>query len=688
MTCQWPFLYLITHDAKVRESMRLLADGIWEIDKGTGYSVCMDDVEHAAEDTLCTQPQMLLVDYGNPLYVERLMKISSYIPMWTGVNARGERLFRSYRFTTMGVSDRPKTDIDHAYCALVMAAPYYLSWYADCPQPKGWFLQWIRTWAQKSMSTEGGKPAGAIPCDIQFATGKVSPYTKSWRKSVYYTAGQYCTRQALIAGYLLSGDRLCLGPFCRTDNAFDGPPGLVWRRITGDKRHDRAFRAKADKLVASYREKLPQPQPGPEVRVVADVTKAKSMKKPFLLEARADAPSGKCIHLPADAPYKSGVAEFDLKIERPGPYALCALLFAEKPGRSAFQGGIDGGQRAIVSTPWTGKWVWAVSDRPVELKAGLHRIRLQGRHPGARCAQVGLTSKFDPRPAWYRTSVYLSNPTLFQAWQASGDKRYLVEMLKETNREQRRQRWLLTDANPATDRATVPGARALPFLFLGGNAGAAKAGYPYLAVSYEGGGTDFAALVLSNDPKHVKLLIYNFAAKQRPVTVRFWQLEHGEYEILLGPDANQDDKMDKVRSRQRRTLARCDGVEFLLPSQELCVIEARQTKALDPIRSRPDLAISPQDIAVAANGRSVRVTVHNIGAAPVPSAEVRIRMNRRTIGSAVVTNLQAPLDSKPRTATLNIKVSQPVAGKRFLVQLDPNNEVPEITKTNNQILHF
>ena len=55
----------------------------------TGYTVGSRDVEHAAEDQSCTQPQVLLVDYGCPKAVERLMVMSRYFDLWTAVNSVG-----------------------------------------------------------------------------------------------------------------------------------------------------------------------------------------------------------------------------------------------------------------------------------------------------------------------------------------------------------------------------------------------------------------------------------------------------------------------------------------------------------------------------------------------------------------------------------------------------------------------
>lgn len=689
LTCQWPFLYLITGDKDVKEALRRISDAAWERNLGTGYSVGMSDVEHAAEEILCSQPQMLLADYGNPEYIERLMLTSSYIPEWTGLNERGERLFRSFDFKPGYINTQPQHDVDNTYCALVMAAPYYLSWYAGNPQPRGWFLEWARTWARKSTGAEGSKPAGAIPCDIQFLTGKVAPYTKSWQESIYGegASGSYCTRQALLASYFVSGDKEMLSPFDYEPNAsaFDGM-GLYWRRITGDTRHDAAMVKRADDLLASYTAPLMPPPSGPEVRVTVEASKALQVASPMRLETYPGAPVDQILFLPKDAPFKSGSAVYEVEVTRPGLYAACALAFAESLSSSACTAKVDESPTAMLSAQGLGRWTWAVSNQPKQLQPGLHRITVYGRHPGFRIARVGLTTHYSTQGNWDPLGFPFTDVPTAYAYLATGKKDYVTEQLKEVNRESVRQRWLLTEAGPATDRVPIPGARLLAFMYLGGCAGGPKAGYPYLAVSYEGGGTDFAAFVLENEPTRCKLLLYSFGPKPKPLTVRFWGLVHGQYELTMGPDANGDDAMDSVGHSETIALRRYDGVKLALAPQQLQVVEARQVKELEPPTTRPDLALSAKDVRVSSEARTITIVVHNVGAAPVALATLRVIRNGKTLALGGVHDLRAPTELRPATKTLTLKLSAPAGAQAFSVELDPEDRVREITEVNNRVV--
>ena len=145
---------------RIADGLRKLADVAWEMSAGTGYTVGSRDVEHAAEDQSCTQPQVLLVDYGNPKAVERFMVMSRYLDFWTAVNEAGRRQFKSYMFTTKQIWDEPPFDVDHPYCPLAMVGTGHLVWYTESPAVAEIFLEEAESWARGCLSTAGGKPEG------------------------------------------------------------------------------------------------------------------------------------------------------------------------------------------------------------------------------------------------------------------------------------------------------------------------------------------------------------------------------------------------------------------------------------------------------------------------------------------------------------------------------------------------
>ena len=102
---RWTYLGLVADSEKARDAVQRYADGIWasgRISHKNGYCQVpgLFDVEHACEETSCTQPYLVLLRYGDPEYVERNMLTISNFDFWTGgkLNPNGHRHFRSVWF--------------------------------------------------------------------------------------------------------------------------------------------------------------------------------------------------------------------------------------------------------------------------------------------------------------------------------------------------------------------------------------------------------------------------------------------------------------------------------------------------------------------------------------------------------------------------------------------------------------
>ncbi|MBM3473195.1 MAG: hypothetical protein FJX75_08015 [Armatimonadetes bacterium] len=527
-SCNWPSDYLITGDQRVLECLRKLADVAWEMSGGKGYTVGSHDVEHAAEDQSCTQPQLVICDYGAPKPLERMMVMSRYLDFWTAINSVGRRQFKSYMFTSDRIWGDPPNDIDHAYCPLAMVGAGHLVWYAGIPDLRKLFLEEADSWAAACMSTDKGKAKGVIPHEIRFSNSEILPYTPydrtnpilQGRNDLYMgSAGQYIVR------YLLEGATM----------------------LTGDPK---------------FAEPLHVSDPTPEqiVKRAEDTLKA------------------------------YGVAD--------------------------------------------------LSDK-----------------------------------SW---SADQNETRLYDAWKVTGDKRWLVEEFKECIRQQERTRWLLTEAEPFTDRIGYAGRTLLSMTYLGGFT-SGKSHVPGHWVSWEGGGTDFSALVLEAKRDHLKALVYSFADQPRDMKLRVWALPHGRYSVTTGLDTNADDEPDASVKHQTLELARYDAVPFITPPGKTVVLDLRLTEELDPITSRPDLALGPEDVRYE-NG-TLTVTIHNVGATPSPQTTLQVQDTRgKVLAEAEVPAMEAPLDLKPRTAEVTVRV-RPTGEWR--VVLDPKDEVREVTEVNN-----
>lgn len=527
-SCNWPSHYLMVQDERIADALRKLADVAWEMSAGTGYTVGSRDVEHAAEDQSCTQPQVLLVDYGSPKAVERFMVMSSYFDLWTHINEAGRRQFRSYMFNTKQVWDDPPFDVDHPYCPLAMVGTGHLIWYADSPQVAEVFLQEAESWALGCLSTDGGKPEGKIPFEIHANTSQINPYAPyptnpilRQRSPLYRGgAGAYIVRYFLRGAYALTGDK------------------LFERVIT--------------------------------------------------------------LWEPSD----------EEKLER-ARQTLARFTGSEE------------------------RW------RPTEPET-----------------------------------------TLYDAWKVTGDRTWLVEELKEVVRQQIRNRWLLTEAEPYTDRIPVPGRELLSRLFLG-DWTSGKSHVPGHWVSWEGGGLDYAAAVLDARPDHLKAIVYSFHEQPTPMTMRVWRLPHGRYQVIVGIDRDGDDEPDEEVMRDQRELWRYDGaLSFTAQPGKTLVIELTLLEKLEDIRTRPDLAIGPDDVT--REGNTLSVTVHNIGGSAAPASVVQVLDGEEhELVTAPVPALDPPHDLQPKIAT--VRIDLPGGAEPTMVLLDPEDAITEITEANNAV---
>ena len=202
--------------------------------------------------------------------------------------------------------------------------------------------------------------------------------------------------------------------------------------------------------------------------------------------------------------------------------------------------------------------------------------------------------------------------------------------------------------------------------------------WPGYAVSYENLGGDFAALVLAQGRTRLKIAMVNLRDSPRSGAFRVWQLEHGEYEVRWGPDANDDGEIDAVESSELLNLARMDEVPVHLPPRKLMIVELEQKRALDSIFERPDLALSARDVTMIPGG--VQVRVHNIGAAPAEDVVVTAYAEDGTpVDRETIPLIEAPSDLVPR----HVDIALSGGGRKVWVRIDPDNRIPEITELNN-----
>lgn len=260
---------------------------------------------------------------------------------------------------------------------------------------------------------------------------------------------------------------------------------------------------------------------------------------------------------------------------------------------------------------------------------------------------------------------------------ALGDRQALIEALKADIAEIQRFRTMYTDAEVFTDRVFLDAITNAAQCYTGGYATRNKYNHTH-ALSWEGFGTDYAALVLVARRDRAKALVYNFRDRPSEGWVRFRTLDHGRYELTLGPDADEDDEADVVTRREALEIARMTAVPLTLPPQAVVVLELTQIEALDDIRLRPDLALCARELR--REGGTLAGIVHNIGGGDAPGFAVALLdAEGETLAAQKVGPLPAPVDLEPKRVSFRFEDAPPNAR----VVVDPADEVAELFEENN-----
>ena len=269
---------------------------------------------------------------------------------------------------------------------------------------------------------------------------------------------------------------------------------------------------------------------------------------------------------------------------------------------------------------------------------------------------------------------------------ATGKTERVEAALEKALAEWQRFGHMYTAAEPFTDRVFTLAFKDVFDCYLGSYA--ARNIFPHdFAVSYEGLGKDFAALVGPSNEKSLQVRFFNFSKTPSKGRMRVWRLDHGRYKVRVGPDANDDGVIDRVEKEETMILHRYSPIALTLPPMRQTIIEAEQVERLDELLKRPDLALSPLDTTRFDHSgwqyeNLITVRVHNIGAVSAENIAVALVRKGKKIRTIMLSKIEAPLDMKPRVAVAHIVNAQ--IGDEIVV--DPENEIPEIAEHNNRLI--
>ncbi len=178
----WLPAILGADDPKARLGFMRLVEGVWNSGKlENGFAKKIDDVEHSAEFITDTHPVMLMLDYGNPVYIERCMlSMQNFRDTWTAINSKGHRHFKSCYISATDIIDEPPYAVDVAMNARATVAGLWTAWYNQNPTIVRMFSEWGQAWIDDALRTDKGKPAGILPAAVRFDNDEIGGYSDNW----------------------------------------------------------------------------------------------------------------------------------------------------------------------------------------------------------------------------------------------------------------------------------------------------------------------------------------------------------------------------------------------------------------------------------------------------------------------------------------------------------------------------
>ncbi len=169
-------------DQKARMAYTKLVDGVWNSGLlERAFSKKVEDVEHSAELFRDTHPAMFLMNYGNPIYVERcLVSMQNFRDTWTGINSHGHRHFKSCYLSASAIDETPPYAVDVPLNARATLPGLWAAWYNQNPTTIQLFTEWGNAWVEDAARSDNGKPAGLMPAAVAYKDERIGGYAPEW----------------------------------------------------------------------------------------------------------------------------------------------------------------------------------------------------------------------------------------------------------------------------------------------------------------------------------------------------------------------------------------------------------------------------------------------------------------------------------------------------------------------------
>lgn len=269
-------------------------------------------------------------------------------------------------------------------------------------------------------------------------------------------------------------------------------------------------------------------------------------------------------------------------------------------------------------------------------------------------------------------------------WQLTGDTKWLSKVYAAQLETAEDRRFINREGSLWIDRVYFNEGE-LQRARLGGVALLRNNDYPGHVVSWRfqapANEQSVAILVPIGAPDHIKIIAYNLDSQPVTASMTGWEIDPGQWELTQG---TQKDETAPVTSATTGIVSfeRSASLPVTFAPRTTTVLELKLKTPGVPYWSRPDLGIDRGDIAI--EGRTMRVTVHSLGAVQAPAADLVVRDSAgRELARARTPVLPAPADLMPKTAVVTLHLRATV--KTGSVSIENTGSLPEITQHNNRV---
>ena len=177
---------------------------------------------------------------------------------------------------------------------------------------------------------------------------------------------------------------------------------------------------------------------------------------------------------------------------------------------------------------------------------------------------------------------------------------------------------------------------------------------------------------------------YNLGDQPLDAHMTGWNIDPGTWRIRSGIDRDGDGKIDGNPAQHDVPLETSMSTTLRFPPRQTEVFEFERIKAATPVETRADLGIGRGDLHM--DGQTLKLTVHSLGhVATLPGQAMVKDADGREVGRVAIPALPAPLDLRPRTVQLELKLPQGFKRSGASVQVSQQGDAEEVTRLNNRL---